>query len=426
MPDTGTILDYVADRAAGPSFKPGRASDHETGIFYFAPWESVADGFAEHARRSVRALAMTGEPILLRNFYQRGGDTTDPEFAAIEKELGPLLQASISRPTVEIHQLVPSEEALHRQTGFGHWFLRPAELARINRFRILYTVWERDRISRGALQALNRAGQVWVACEMNRRMLERAGVDAARLRVVPVPFFADDPHLALRQARRPGPVRFYHIGKWEPRKAQDQIILAFLRAFRPGQAELFLRVNALVTQVVDFPQTPTVVVHQALGHGSVRANGWTIHNVNLGVKWIAARLPAARLVDLHAVGDVYVTLSRGEGWDLPAYAAKLAGNLLVYTPSGGPQDFAGPADVRVEPSGTMPCHPFYRWNTDACYLDFELDAAVVGLQEAARRVATHDRASPDRDLSMFAAPAVGERMRRCISELLEIERQAAP
>jgi glycosyltransferase involved in cell wall biosynthesis len=428
MPEpTGTILDYAEHGpetdggvAQSPAFKEGRPSDHEHGVFYFAPWEPVADGFAEHCRRQARALALTGEPVLVRSFFQRiGGGEDSDEFRAIEELMRPLLRASISRPKVEIYQLVPSETALFRYTGYGHPFLSEADNAMVNRFRIFYTVWERDRATRGAVQALKRVGQCWTGCEANRAMLERSGVPPERLRVVPLPFFPDDPHIKLwGRARKPGPVRFYHIGKWEPRKAQDRIVLAFLLAFRPGEAELILKTSDLRTKVEDYPQGPAQAVHAALLDPAVRKQGWSPTNVNLGVKIVSKRLPAEKIVEMHALGDIYVTLSRGEGWDLPAFDAKLSGNIMVYTPSGGPQDFAGVSDLRVEPSGSIKCNPFYQWSPDAEYLDYPIDAAVEALRAALKLVPIRTRV-PDVELENFEAATVGARMRQCINELIE-------
>jgi glycosyltransferase involved in cell wall biosynthesis len=402
------------------AFKEGRPAEHEHGVFYFAPWEPVADGFAEHCRRQARALALTGEPVLVRSFFQRiGGGEDSDEFRAIEELMRPLLRASIAHPKVEVYQLVPSETALFRYTGYGHPFLSEADNAMANRFRIFYTVWERDRATRGAVQAMKRVGQCWTGCEANRAMLERSGIAPERLRVVPMPYFPDDPHLALQgRDRKKGPVRFYHIGKWEPRKGQDRIVLAFLLAFRPGEAELILKTSELRTKIVDYPQGPAQAVHAALLDPEVKRQGWSPHNVNLGVKIVSKRLPSELIVQMHALGDVYVTLSRGEGFDMPAFDAKLSGNMLVYTPSGGPQDFAGPTDARIEPSGSIKCNPFYQWSQDAEYLDYPMEAAVAALQEAKRRVEVRARVA-DREFGDFDAATVGRRMRQYINELIE-------
>jgi glycosyltransferase involved in cell wall biosynthesis len=426
---TGTILDYVGHRAEAeasadgkPLFKEGTASEHERGIFYRAPWEPVHDGFAKHSRRSALALAQTGVPVHLRSYFQRihTGEDSDA-FRAIEQQLRPLIRASISRPWVEIYQLVPTDQNLYRHTTMSAdqtRFMKQEVFDLVNRHRILYTVWEREPIPRGSVEALKRVGQCWTACEANRDMLERAGVPASQLRLVPIPFFPDDPHLALAgRPRRPGTTRFYHIGKWEPRKAQDKIIEAFLSAFRPGKAQLVLKTSELRKAIEGYPRTPLDAIHRALLVPAVRANGWTATNWPAGIKLFTARLPDEALVNMHDFGDVYVTLSRGEGFDMPAFDAKLAGNLIVYTPSGGPQDFAGAKDVRVPAPGRVPAHSLYQWNPEATYLSFDVADAAAAMQTAFERVQTHDR-QPDVDLSRFRAEHVGRQMLGFIEEVV--------
>jgi hypothetical protein len=236
--------------------------------------------------------------------------------------------------------------------------------------------------------------------------------------VVPCPHFPDDPHLALQgRQRKPGPTRFYHIGKWEPRKAQDRILEAFLLAFRPGQAFLSLRSSGLDHPVVAFPQSPHEALAKLIDRSDVRANGWTSTNVMRSVRLYVQRLSEDQLMILHREGDVYVTLSRGEGFDMPAMDAKLSGNLLLYTPSGGPQDFAGDRDVLVPQTGMVRAHEMYEWQ-DTEYIDYSIDSAVAGMQLAARRAEVHDRA-PHVDLAPFTAASVGARMRRYLDELRE-------
>ena len=103
-----------------------------------------------------------------------------------------------------------------------------------------------------------------------------------------------------------------------------------------------------------------------------------------------------------------------------AYDAKLAGRRLLYTPSGGPQDYADSSDVRVEPSGTVPAHPFYAqqmgWEPEARYLDYEFEAAVDGFRRAAAQPDQTQRA-PLR-VDGMTAEAVGARMLGYLREVV--------
>ena len=104
-----------------------------------------------------------------------------------------LVDASIARYSVQIHQVILSQTTLH--PFVTHLFFDQGEVDRLNRYRVISTVFERDRVSETMVQRLNQMAQVWVACHQNVDMLASCGVDRERIRVVPVPYFDDDPPL---------------------------------------------------------------------------------------------------------------------------------------------------------------------------------------------------------------------------------------
>ncbi len=432
MSETGTILDYEHGVGSSDTVglglatnKEGTPAEHELGVQYQAPWEIPADGFAEHARRCARALAMTGCPVHLRSGRPIVLDPTD-EMEAIQRQYRDLVHASIGRYSAQVHQLVPTEGILQRITMPTAAAIRggmSAEQMRlVNSFRVLSTVWEREPLPAYDAEALSRVGQAWVACQANARMLIEAGVPAEKVRVVPIPFLPDDPHLALRgRKRRPGPVRFYNIGKWEPRKEQDRVLGAFMMAFRPGEATLIMKTSRSAPNFGgSYPKSPSESVQRWMVDERVKQNGWTADNVNKHIFLIQEVISEERMVALHAMGDVYVSLSRGEGFDMPAYDAKLSGNRMVYTPSGGPQDFAQGSDFPVPKTGTVPCHPFYGWGTGR-YLDYDLGDAAKALQLAhgAVRLGPIDEAEEINALRRrFSAEAVGRSMIQNLTEVV--------
>jgi len=401
----------------GPPFKPGRAADHQVGVGYYAPWEEPFDGFAEHSRRCARALSETGVPVQLRSIDPGGQLALGEKYSEVARRMEPLLVNSVTQYAVQVYQLVAHAAGI--QSIVTHGQRDPEAVRTINRLTALYTVWERQRVSEKIATPLNMAGQVWVACRDNAEMLIRCGVAEDKLRVVPLPFFPDDPLLQLDGRKRSrGVPRFYHIGKWEPRKEQHRILGAFLRAFKPGEARFWLKTSAYAPPMKGYPQSPDDSVHEWVTDPAVRENGWSIERVNKHVRIIREALSAERLRELHRIGDVYVTLSRGEGWDMPAFDAKLAGNLMVYTESGGPQDFAGDGDEAVVPIGTVPAHPMYGWEKEATYLDYYIDDAVDALQAAALSVRRGQRRR-GMELGRFSAAAVGKLMRDNLEGMLD-------
>jgi hypothetical protein len=410
---SGTVLEFLGmkPKEGEPAYREGYKAEHEHGLLYCAPWQVYADGFCEHSRRSVRAVAATGVPTLLRGlgYYQ----DTDPEArAAIE----PLLSTSIARPSVSVQQVVYTDDAVRRAL-LPRFPLSAEELARLRSAIVISTVLERDRISQRGAALLATAAQVWGAASATLDALERSGVPREKLRLIRCPYFPDDPHLPLRgrQRTRGRPV-LYAIGKWEPRKDQHRMLLTFFRAFKPGEARLILRSNALARRVANYPLSPAESLAIWSKDERVIANGWTADKMYDDVSWIATRLDDRSMLSLHAIGDVYVSMSHGEGFDMPGLDAKLSGNRMIYTPSGGPEEYASHSDVRVARSGDAPCHPMYRWNPDAKWLDYDGDQAVEAMRAVIQNLP--QKHEPDIDLRRFTAEAVGAKMRACIEEVV--------
>lgn len=421
-----SLLDFWNRSAHGPewpevnpNFRPAK---HDHGVAFFAPWEEVFAGFPEHARRCAVSLASTGIPLHLRSAgrgaqFQLAKDVEQARaYDAMRDELKPLLDASIRQYDAEIWQVIGTEESIHRLGSLRHHWMTEAETRSILSRRVVSTVFERDRITDSSAEALRNVAQVWVANAEDKRMLARHRVE--RVHVIPVPYYPNDPLLSLAgRPRRPGVPRFYHIGKWEPRKEQRNILLCFLRAFRPGEAQLYIKTSSQSPDFGDYPRTPDQAIDEALGDNQVKKQGWNLDRVNRDIFRIRHRLSSGRILALHKQCDVYVTLSRGEGFDMPAFDAKLAGNLMVYTPSGGPQDFAHPADFTVLVTDRVPCHPWYRWPKDARYIDYDLEDAVACLRAAADMVHKNIARTTNDHLQSFRADVVGQKMRKLIDEV---------
>jgi hypothetical protein len=423
---TGTVADYFPSNPLGlaheSKLKYAQPAAHTDGVLYMGPWENEADGFSEHTRRCARALKMAGLPVHLRSGLPVVYKPNRLTGRDLRDEYGDMLDESIHRYVAMVHQVVPTGGSLDGITTkeitaaarYSELKFTMEEQNRINRCRIISAVWERMDLHSVEVQALKRVGQVWVACQANLDMLKAHGIETGR--VVPVPFMPDDPLLELEgRKRRKGPVRFYSIGKWEPRKEHRNLIGAFLREFEPGEAKLWIKTSPKAPRMRDYPSSSDECVTHWLKDEEVIARGWSWDNIQQYLHIKQAVLPPKLMLELHSVGDIYVSVSRGEGFDMPAFDSKLAGNLLVYTPSGGPQDFAGDADVRVVPSGTVQAHPFYDWGDARC-LDYEL-GAVRDAMRCAWDTVRRGKARRGMDLEPFSAASVGARMRQYIEEL---------
>lgn len=360
------------------------------GVSMLCPWEDPYAGFPEHGRRLASALAGAGVTTHLRSINASGQFTFSRDPLAnqarrdLEKDLAPLLNATMSNTMARIVHTVGDPGTLFRLGAQEHPLFPREDWRKQQRVQIVSTVFERDHLRKDVVAALKNLGGLWVASTTDHALLSGYGLKVWR---VPMPIMPGDPHLALRyQKRLAGPPHFYHIGKWEPRKEQRNILLAFMLAFAPGEATLTMRTGSRGPQLPPgstYPRGYQAAFGEILEMVRVKDRGWNWDNVSASINVITKRLPADVLLQLHRQGDIYVTLSRGEGWDMPAFDAAISGNRLVYTPSGGPQDFAAPTDFAVPSCGKVPCDPLYGWGDDAHYMDYEIDDAVSAMQAAA-------------------------------------------
>jgi len=413
------LADFAGEAFTGKEqpFKPGRKAKNEVGIGWFAPWEQPFNGFSEHARRSARALADAGCVVHLRSEdAMRQLGAFSKEMNELQDRYDDLLSTEVSRYAAFVHMFAPTSGAFQRLLTNPNF--DPDEQRSINSKRVLYTVWERFRVPEYVAAPLRDAGQVWVACDANRHMLNE-WIKYDQIRVVPVPFFPDDPHLALEARTRDPkrPVTFYHIGKWEPRKDQHRAMLAFMRAFRPFQCAFVVKTSAFGPHAPGYPKTPEESIATNLRDPEVIANGWLPENVTKGgLMILTGILPDEAILNLHRLGDCYVSLAHGEGFDMPAFDAKLSGNMMLYTPSGGPQDFAGEWDVQVMPEVHYePCNIWYQWGR-SLWLGYEVEQARRGFIKA-RNLVLDGKRSRGMDVTPFSSEVVGKKMLDYLEEV---------
>ena len=374
-------------------------------VLFNTPWTHPADGWSIASRAYARAMRVAGVDVLLRD-WQR------PELAGLDSEVFEEMMPFISENRVV---LAPPLPALGLQI-FSCALLSSEKLSVLDAMmankepQAFYCVFERRYIEPALVEKMNRLAGVWVQCRMNERVLRGAGVENVSL--LPYPFFVDDPHLELDKPARE-PRRFYYVGRFEPRKAVENVIRAFLRAFAPGESELAVKTSP-IPHVSEWPGAREVVARE-LCEDDVIQNGWTASNVWESVRLIEGRLSRQEMLELHAWGDVYVSGSRGEGLELPAWEAKLSGRRLIVTECGGPEDFLDPeVDICIPASGLVPADPSYPWGEGATYIDYELDDLIEAMQTARGQHACGTRTWPGWE--RHRAVRVGAELKRWTEE----------
>jgi glycosyltransferase involved in cell wall biosynthesis len=370
-------------------------------ILFDTLWKNPADGWCIASRAYARCMHMAGLDVRLHDWRDRSSNDLDPE---VEREVGHL---RVPTRTWDVHIFSSTLGcAKDMEPALLNVAYQPGASA-------FYNMFERRYVEPKLVHTLNKFSGVWVPCEMNKLVLEQAG--AERVTWIPFPHFDDDPHLVLPAPRESR--HFYAITRFEPRKDPANIIRAFMRAFRPEEAELTMKMSPIPHTASYYPSAEAVILDE-LGRGE---NGWTARNWQRSIHLVYGRLNTREMVELHARGDVYVSASRGEGIDLPIYAAKLAGRRIVTPPSGGPEDFLDPkVDIIVPRTGLIPADPCFKWGDGATLIDYKLDDLIKAMRKAREEPGRGTRTWPG--MHTFRADSVAKALKSWIGKVLSARR----
>lgn len=390
---------------------PGRQALLPIGIAYHGPWKIYGDGMGRHCREQVRALAAAGMPVRLQSmsFQRLLNDDLHPDV----RDVSYLESVSMKHTAFSIKQFI-----FHGLTQLREQICPSAmrgAFDMLSKHTIIYTSWERDRVFSEYIEELKGTAQLWVPCEANRKAFISSGLPEEKVRVMPYPFDPDKHTIAAPRGSEGAPdgLRFYHIGKWEPRKNQHQLLGAFLLAFFPkDQASLFVKTSEYRSMITGYP-SPEESLEFWSTDPEVKARGWTPERINKRIRIVTRKVPEKDIREIHNRNNIYVSSGLGEAWDIPAFDAKLAGNRLVYVGFGGPEDYAQPEDVQV-PHKFGPVDKSYRWEPDAQWADVSIEDFAMALKRAKP---PEIRVMPAQFHARFSRYAVGKRMREEILKL---------
>ena len=328
-----------------------------------------ASGYGQAARSYVHALHKAGVKVTVVDI---GAQPPQTEDALVTSLLGHNDQADFN-----LFHGIPSL-----------W----ARNARPLRNVIAMTVWETDSMPSEWHDPLVRATDLWLPCRFNVEVFSRGLARRAFTLPHAVPPGARDsaseplPASAAKHLAA-GDFVFYSIFEWQDRKNPAGMMEAFLRAF-PEQPDvvLVLKTGARAAQEANATLARLRAATGAKGRVVLCCEAWTDGQIRA----------------LHARGDCYVSLHKGEGWGYPLFEAAARGKPVVATNFSGPRDYLDPRRhwlVRGVPTRVRQNYHFYKptmkWaepdighaTEGLRWIHDNRDTARAGAAEAAQRIA---------------------------------------
>ncbi len=311
-----------------------------SGIRWLAP--GPGSGFGDAAQAYLAGLRRLGVPVTWTPMGWPSPDWDSPYGPVDERQDTAPRHGDVAGAAVA-HDTAPHDTAPHDTVvvqGTPLWHPRLAVEAEGRRL-VAFTAWETDRVGRADVAVLEHYDLVLVPSAASADTLVRSGVTVP---VRAVPHIARVPAPGHRVPAT-GRTVFYTMGPWTSRKAVPDVVAAFLAAFTDAD-DVALVVHTTADDLVAWRRTGTWPPGPpGMAHDPRLTTWFALARVLAGRDrapeiTLSTRHLAPEEVDgLHARGDCFVSLSRGEGWGLCAFDAVAAGNPVVATGWGATAEF---------------------------------------------------------------------------------------
>jgi len=295
---------------------------------------AVADvsGYGEAARNYILLLHKAGIPIRVQ---PASFEKQRPDLGATGELLRSMMSARIDYDTNIIH-LTPEHYSLPFFKEVGK--------------RVIgYFAWETDRLPRRWVPQLSHLDVIFVPCQWNKKVVAKE--TDKPIYVIPHGIDID----AYKEAEPlqldgvPDNVfKFYSIFQFIERKNPLALLVAYWTEFA-GQGDVVLILKTYMAN-----HEPDQVGHLKQAIASVKSRILLDNKAFPKVVLVSSLLSTAQIRSLHALGDVFVLPTRGEGFCLPMLEALAAGKPSIVPDFGGHLDFTTQQNSWLVESRLMP------------------------------------------------------------------------
>ena len=213
--------------------------------------------------------------------------------------------------------------------------------------KIAYFVWESTRCYEPFFKKIKEYDQIWVPTQWQADCTVAQGADPNKVKVVPEGvdsdvFFPED------SQQKNDKFRFLIFGRWDNRKSTAEIIRAFKNAFGNNpKVELVISVEDKFN-------------HDGLGSTLNRLKFFGLTSDNIKILNFPSKKEYAKILKS---GNVFLSCSRSEGWNLPLIEAMACGTPSIYSNCSGQLEFASGKGIPVNIKGEVEMKNFYAEGT---------------------------------------------------------------
>jgi len=312
------------------------------GIKYIGPIFD-GSGYAQANRGNILILHNLGIPITLSPLSFEG---VHPELGEDGKLLESLIDKQIDYNIVYMH-MTPEFYGNHREEG---------------KINIGHIYWETTKLHPDWLTYINKnLSLLFVGCTWNQEVCKDSGITIPTA-VIPYGInsdtFSDVEPYEITGISDDAYI-FYSIFQWTERKHPIALIKAYWYAFQKHENVALV----LKTYRNNYTEPEKTVVRESL----TRLKKVTPMDHHPKIYLILDMLSSDEILGLHARGDCYVSLDRGEGFGLCPFTAGAFAKPIIVTGFGGITEYAKEhnsylVDYTLTPVHGMPWSPWYLGN----------------------------------------------------------------
>ena len=228
---------------------------------------------------------------------------------------------------------------------------------------IIYFPWETTNVLPKFMERLHSADYLWVPSEWQKQMLIDNGIPSNKISVV---YEGVDPKKYYPIRRNNNKLTFLHIGTWGYRKSSYEIIKTFLDVFGNND-DVELRIS--INNKLDYQEGP-IETFEKFGLP-----------LNKNIKILGTLAEDEYTTEIQNA-DLYMSCSRGEGWNLPLIQSIASGVPSIYSKCGGQLEFTkNDLGIGIDILGELPAKQKLSINGNDYYWESLLDYTPNNLYE---------------------------------------------